>query len=664
MKITITIPCAVCLTVCLVVATFAHEVKVHERISGSAVIKSTGFKAFVKEASEEGESAILKQFGKSRNPAGWIIEGSAREDDNNTDEGGRRPFGHFYDPLNHQGLSSAPGLNPRLGPNSYEWGSRKNSPGFRSRYQLQLTRNVYSWQNARDYQYRALTRTLPLDREASFSYLYRSLGQVIHLLQDASSPQHVRNEHHWDKYPLTEVSTPWRSPLELYGADNVHALNYTAAALDWRAAGFNSVRDFWDRDQYTYENQTPNPQGLTSSAILGLAELVNGNFLGERHVYAERFNPDDFEYYPFPSLEGTDWTDVRDHPGDFKKVGVVRGDMPGPVYRVILEKKVQGLPVLNHAAVQFMYVKSGFSPAAVVGVSIDDPDVLANYHAILIPMAVSYSAGLLDYFFRGRLEVLLMEGPQPGLSSLRIVNKSGQRLLGGNFELYRDGPAGSRTLIQPTEFTTTYVPSTGLADGGSITADFVTPTTPTVQYMLVYKGTLIKDGTLADPVDKDICVIAKRITCVEGPGDPIQNDLLDNLCPFAFNSLTVQNLSEFLPHLPPCATCSVGSPLPQWDGTIPKDPGVGPCENGGLQFFLGDQNYQPIVSLGGSAIKAVVFPVFYAWEIEIVCAGPNQSWQMLWRGHKTKGYSPRGTYIPKAINPGCTVDKIPCITIE
>src|SRR5213075_2595236 len=58
---------------------------------------------------------------------------------------------------------------------------------------------------------------------------------------------------------------------------------------------------------------------------------------------------------------------------------------------------------------------------------------------VLLPRAVGYSAGFLDYFFRGRLDVDLMpEGGDFGTVRLSGVNGSPEALGGGTLTLHAD----------------------------------------------------------------------------------------------------------------------------------------------------------------------------------------------------------------------------------
>jgi len=237
--------------------------------------------------------------------------------------------------------------------------------------------------------------------------MFRALGDVVHLLQDTSQPQHTRNEQHLDKIWLFEA--PWHSPIETFGLKQLEdgALTFPHGVLDWRAAGFNRLKDFWDRDLYNWNRRTPtvrsaqplidseNPSKLTSK--LGLAEFVNGNFIGDRHGYREVLPTTSPFHYPFPSLvEGTDFNQLRAHPETYGKPRFYTG-FAGAGNGYVVGKTGQGRQVAYHGAVAYLFAVNPDLQGDLVGLgyaaTVDDPDVLQSYHAHLIPEAIKYTAG-------------------------------------------------------------------------------------------------------------------------------------------------------------------------------------------------------------------------------------------------------------------------------
>ncbi|HEX3856072.1 MAG TPA: hypothetical protein VHY30_02110 [Verrucomicrobiae bacterium] len=283
---------------------FGHDVAVHQAITynaaESAFDDSPAYASFF--------SAISSDLHLV-DATNSMVKGSASEDDPVSPNppmdgtgGGYRSLNHFYDPLYAsygRGLSDfPPDFRVLEGTNSFAWASISNCAGVP--YDGLHPINIWSWQNARDYEWLGLTATNQADRIMNLTNMFRAVGQVMHLLEDTSQPQHVRNEQHLETIPylnrVVSISTLWRSPIEDYGNDHVNQLNYgDGSMLDWRNAGFTKLEDFWDRHKYNGSssvaltadnNEDPNGGPNT----LGLAEWCNGNFLGARHTYAEYFS--------------------------------------------------------------------------------------------------------------------------------------------------------------------------------------------------------------------------------------------------------------------------------------------------------------------------------------------------------------------------------------
>src|SRR2546423_12481330 len=122
-----------------------------------------------------------------------------------------------------------------------------------------------------------------------------------------------------------------------------------------------------------------------------------------------------------------------------------------------------------------------------------------------------------------------------------------------------------------------------------------------------------------------------------------------------------------MPQLIPCPTCGNSSTLPVWDGTIGR---AGAREYPCYGFFEFDTEAPgtgvPTVSLNGTDIAPYLWPDMDngRWTLEISCRKPNGQLVDIWLGHKSKGYTPKGTYILDGSSGGCAASTIPCITIE
>jgi hypothetical protein len=124
----------------------------------------------------------------------------------------------------------------------------------------------------------------------------------------------------------------------------------------------------------------------------------------------------------------------------------------------------------------------------------------SNYDAmadLLIPRAVSYSAGLINYFFRGKIDIV----PDPQNPGSHLIKNLGTELMTGKFALYYDVADGTRIPApdangNPLVWDSRVI----LADSSGVlgpnsdmpVTGFVPPTTPAPkrvgEYMLVFAG--------------------------------------------------------------------------------------------------------------------------------------------------------------------------------
>jgi len=156
--------------------------------------------------------------------SGWLMRGAIREDDlaSRFYADGDRPdidphgeitrvFNHFFDPINNNALFPCP--DPIAGcAKSIDWAlglENALAPSFAPHLNR---RNHFSWLDARRFMFAALTtkRSAGLtstayrvagelesrEREFAWATSFKSIGHALHLLEDAASPQHVRNDRH------------------------------------------------------------------------------------------------------------------------------------------------------------------------------------------------------------------------------------------------------------------------------------------------------------------------------------------------------------------------------------------------------------------------------------------------------------------------------------
>ena len=627
-------------------AASGHAVLVHRAITVNAAAS-----AFESSPAYASFFDVISSDLPFEDATNFMVIGSAEEDALPTEDpvGGFRSLNHFYDPLTGLGLSNIPyddrPTSGTIGSDSFTWGSKRNSPGKFGAY------NVWSWQNARDHEWLGLTAASPSARRDALTNMFRAVGQVVHLVEDASQPEHVRNEQHLAP----------GSPIEKYGGKHLATLNYQNGMLDWKRLGFTKLEDFWDRQLYTGSASALSADA-NGGAKLGMAEFANGNFLGGRHLFPEYFKQGDVQYYPFPSRDkSTNYKQVKADPSiGLDTYTLKNGHEAKGIY---IKKNSDGVTVDHLSRINYLGAKKFSGLAGPAFCTINDTNVLDDYHDILIPKAVEYSTGILDYYFRGQVGVNFLGWDESYQQfSLRITNKSGMNFQGGAFKLFRDDSNGQRTEVP---ITTDY--SGSLADNGTITARFDNPGTNFEKLTAIYKGTVGSSGSTAlDPVDANIAIAAKQIGgCMPEVYPPASLPNLPSTYPSRVRMKNYE--AEVKTNLVGCVSCTnaIG---PEWDGTFTQlvyddDPDFLQLE---WQTDVPSGGYT--IGGKGSHLHSVVFwdPDGF-WGMALYCSTPGLAFPVnIWYGIKLSGDTPEGKYSRTAETGGCSPqsDAIRCITIE
>lgn len=401
----------VCVPFALSGASYAYEANTHRDLSFAAADQSVlgddqlrgrlGLRYPI--ASTNRAQVFLGTRGEPTSVQNLIGDGSIYEDD--LPPG---PIYHFFDPRTNLSLHINPADYPSAKAAYVDFinSLTRTSPDWVVLGQGSSPYNVnyYSFPKAREYFLTALTSTDRGTRARENGLLFDSLGRMIHHLQDMAQPQHVRNDSH----------------LSARFADAACALGLDAFQLcqSYLALRRESAYESWtDRQEIrlrlpmrgydaVYPGSGMPADGLTAfttprqfwtNAGKGIAEFTNRNF----------FSAGTMDQSP-PSAMA---------PYDIDVKSLCSNAMPSCA---------AGLP---DAVVTFFpsYVDDQFRPADgpwlqqyAASTSIFDPEfktytnqrlttvnrfTFARDHQLLIPRAVAYSAGLINYFFRGQMEV-------------------------------------------------------------------------------------------------------------------------------------------------------------------------------------------------------------------------------------------------------------------
>ncbi len=133
----------------------------------------------------------------------------------------------------------------------------------------------------------------------------------------------------------------------------------------------------------------------TKSLTWGLSEYTNANFVSDDTIFTENFSKNDGHYFPYPR-----YTDQNQCYEQFE-THILRTNKKRTYWR----KKCVGEPV-NHfvtAGPLFKYLPNWTLQRLTLKL---DEATHDDYTAKLIPRAVGYSAGLLNYFLRGDMDIV------------------------------------------------------------------------------------------------------------------------------------------------------------------------------------------------------------------------------------------------------------------
>jgi hypothetical protein len=292
----------------------------------------------------------------------------------------------------------------------------------------------------------------------------------MHLVQDASVPAHVRNDSHlsiadndsyeaWAERQRQNSNQAFIALLQTPRKPSDSVFTRTSEPL-----APVPIARLIDTDKYLGTNA-----GVLTGLDIGLSEYTNGNFVSG-----------DTRFLGFALPSEPD-------------VVTAFLERSGPGQRRYFSKRPgEGEPIQHLVAegTLFKHLLSEVGTAAVKGYILDDK-VHTDYASLLLPRAVGYSTALLDYFFRGRLDVKLTPDPDdptnPNTVILSGINASPEPLVSGRIALYADDKVSGQ------RFEAVAVDSADVAAVPSGAAlprmKFVVPA-DAERFMVVYQGTL------------------------------------------------------------------------------------------------------------------------------------------------------------------------------
>jgi hypothetical protein len=333
----------------------------------------------------------------------WIEKGAKDEDSSVL-----RSWNHYHNPL--QKDWSQAGLHTvlfRQGQSSVVWAQLL--VGEQAKYgTTDFPFYPYSWEDAREYYYRALTATNDADRNTNLGKTFAALGHVMHLIEDAAVPDHTRNHVHGEAcfWPLSLLGVTcsiedWAERDVVTNAGIVSSFLATASGLTAPDPTFGiqvpnkqatiPIAQVFDTGMYVGNNPgdtAPKPESIP----VGIAEYSNANFVSKGTI---------FYGYPYPKD-----TSIQQ-----------RTNVPDPDYW----RKYQDGEIIEH----FVRFKQGIIKAWDRWV-LDDV-CYQDHAALLIPRAARYASVIPYYFFRGQLTAV-SSGDN---NHIYVANGSDERMYNG-----------------------------------------------------------------------------------------------------------------------------------------------------------------------------------------------------------------------------------------
>ena len=273
---------------------------------------------------------------------------------------------------------------------------------------------AYSWHDARQYFYKALTTTDPNEKGMNLMMTFQAVGHLMHLIQDASVPEHVRDNSHITGYNYEKYVSVYCNPksdkyntfLNWLNDNTRYTFNDSAFSLPSNSEAPIPIARIVDTDRYSGTNPS-----ITMEQPIGISEYTNANYFSKDTVFT-------LDKYPFP-----DWGSVN------SSAVIIQNprDSSGEIHRQYLLKVQDGDAGYRLCTAPIL---AGQVPdtAEYLAPMLDD-SVYGDYAARLVPRAVSYSAGLLKYFFRGTLEISL---PASGVYAFTSTEPADPRSKGFN----------------------------------------------------------------------------------------------------------------------------------------------------------------------------------------------------------------------------------------
>ncbi len=349
---------------------YALEKPTHFELNGK-IVDISGLDSYLKDT-----KIFLGGVGETINGytiRDWIQDGGKAEDEPFY----TRSFNHFHNPLKPWDSAGFKGTFK----SAILWAQEQGTFGS-------LFGGNYSWKAVREYYHIALTgrdlsgaivASTQDDRGKYFGYTFQGVGQLMHLVEDMSVPAHTRDDAH--------VLYNYEDKVDEIRRTNLGDFQNLLSTPVYFGNAIQNISTLFDTDQY---NGTNPPSGNA----IGLSEYTNANFFSEDTINNSNF--------PNPKISDTTTTIVeRNFTNTFWNTTYLRQYYLKNCCGETNNNQgyfISAVDYLDYYRLQYPTLSFALPKIPVL-----DNNVYSDYASLLLPRAVGYSAGLLNYFFRGEI---------------------------------------------------------------------------------------------------------------------------------------------------------------------------------------------------------------------------------------------------------------------
>jgi hypothetical protein len=378
----------------------------------------------------------------------------------------------------------------------------------------------WSCQKTRDLYYTALNSITDKERQQYFAMMFRGLGHQIHLIQDMAVPEHTRNDAHPEQSIAAIIGLgelffePWAASKGAFISQLAQNQVPPSVSLNTKIDNYVPITQLTDVNQYNGTNPS-------TGTDIGLSEYTNANFFSDDTIFAaERYSSGDRHYFPYPKKSDTDLQDYINQ-GKLPEI-ILAWDGVEDLGFWIAKKAGNEIEIEHFLKPTYHTLNLPINIPIYYRTFYRDEKCYEDYTKKLVPRAVGYSARLLDYFFRGKLEM----SPSEDGEGYVIENKT-EEDMDGTFELYYDATDNQRKQRWSGSF------ALGTLSSGNNKSDIITFTPPDdakepEKYILVFQGRLGKEdnavvGAVVNLMPSSFVLITQTSLRLDVLGDGVNN---------------------------------------------------------------------------------------------------------------------------------------------